>query len=204
MKKIVKVRKFNYKRIVMLTFTFLLFNFGLSAYFKSYSEFVTNVQRHNSGIVDNVVYVNDAESDYYYYMSENYLKTYNNQVPTIENKNVYNRNSFAELTITYSGKDINDPTKAGYVSTTEAQDTFVYYKVLPINNNGTQDKTDDYVELELIDNPFANRPNNYGFNGWVTNYKNAEISLDREYYVRYAKIPVTYNEGRNKTNRNNI
>ena len=193
MKKVVKVRKFNYKRIVILTFTFLLFNFGLSAYFKSYSEFVTNVQRHNSGIVNNIVYVNDAESDYYYYMSENYLKTYNNQTPTIDNKNVYNRNSFVELTITYSGKDINDPSKIGYVSTTEAQDTFVYYKVLPINNNGTQDKLDDYVQLELIDNPFANRPNNNGFNGWVTNYKNVEISLDREYYVRYAKIPVTYN-----------
>ena len=37
---------------------------------------------------------------------------------------------------------------------------------------------DGYVTIELIDNPFVNRPNDKGFNGWTTNYPGAKISYD--------------------------
>ncbi len=192
MKKKRVIRKVKTKRIISLLFSFFLFYIGLTTYLKSYSEFVTNVQRERSGIVDNIVYVNDAESDYYYYMSKNYTYSTNRTLPTTVDKNIYSSNNLAELTITYSGTDNADSSLVGYVSTTELQNTYVYYKVLPINDNGTNTKNDDYVLLELIDNPFAYRPNNYGFNGWVTSYQNAFIYLDTTYYVRYAKIPVSY------------
>ena len=193
MKKKRVIKKVKTKRIVALVFSFLLFYLGITAYFKSYSEFVTNVQRERSGVVENVVYVNDAESDYYYYMSKNYTSSSNRTLPTTVDKNIYSRNNLVEITITYSGKDNVDNSLVGYVSPDEEQDTYVYYKVLPVNDNGTTSKNDDYVLLELIDDPFADRPNNYGFNGWVTNYRGAFIYLDTTIYVRYAKIPITYN-----------
>ena len=186
-----RVRKINYKRIVALSVSFLLFNLVIVTYFKSYSEFVTNVQRERSGVRGNVVYVNDAESDYYYYTSMNYTYNANNEIPTTADKNIYNRNNLVEINITYSGTDPVS-NRVGYVSTTENQHTYIYYKVLPVNNNGTTTTSDDYVLVELIDNPFAYRPSDYGFNGWITNYRGAQISLNTDYYVRYAKVPITY------------
>ena len=193
-----RIKKIKTKRVIFTVLSFLLFVFGISTYFKTYSEFVTSVQRQKSGVVDNIVYVNDAEADYYTYMAENYTYSANDTIPTTVSKNIYTRDDFAELTITYSGKDLVT-NEIGYVSTSEEQDTFIYYKVLPINDNGTaSNKNDDYVTLELIDNPFAKRPNNYGFNGWITNYQGSTIYLDKVYYVRYAKIPVSYESNKPK------
>ena len=192
MKKKRVIRKVKTKRIISLLFSFFLFYIGVTTYLISYSEFVTNVSRERSGVVENIVYVNDAESDYYYYMSKNFTYSDNRTLPTTLDKQIYSSNNLVELTITYSGKDNVNSTLVGYVSPNELQDTYVYYKVLPVNDNGTSNKDDDYVLLELIDNPFAYRPGNYGFNGWVTNYQNAFIYVDTTLYIRYAKVPVTY------------
>ena len=37
-----------------------------------------------------------------------------------------------------------------------------------VDDNNTADKSDDYVLIELIDNPFTDRPGDRGFNGWYT------------------------------------
>ena len=67
MKKKRKVRKLKIKSLIIAACSFFLFFASLSAYLKSYSEFVTNVSRETSGVRNNTVYVIDAESDYYYY-----------------------------------------------------------------------------------------------------------------------------------------
>ncbi len=188
-----RVKKIKAKRIIIAVCSFFLFSFGLSTYLKSYSEFVTNIQREQSGVVDNVVYVNDAASDYYYYTGKNYTQSSSvTTLPSLEDKNYYNYNNLLEINITYSGADNVDPTLIGYVSPDERQNTYVYYKVIPVETNGTTATNDDYAILELIDNPFADHPNNYGFNGWVTTTRGVEITMDTVHYIRYAKIPVTY------------
>ena len=196
MKK-VKLRKITIKKRSFFIASLFFFILVITTFFKSYGEFVTNVQRNNSGIVDNVVYVNDAESDWYYYMAQNYTYSSNGSLPTTENKNIYNANNLAEINITYLGYDYVNANLVGYVSTTERQDTFVYYKVMPINNNGTANNTnDDYVLVELIDNPYGVRPTNMGFNGWTTSYRGVSIYLDTTRFVRYARVPVTYTNGK--------
>lgn len=155
----------------------------------------SNVSAHESGIFDNVVYVNDFMADYDYYMGLNYTTSDNHYIPTRVSKNIYNDSNLVYVTASYKGSDYNNQ-NIGYVSLSEQQDTYVYYKVYEINNNGTDDLNDDYVEFDLIDNPFADRPNDKVFNGWLTDYDGAEITIDRDIYVRKVKIPVTYTDGK--------
>lgn len=156
-----------------------------------------SISLHESGIVDNIVYVNDLESDYNYYMGLNYTTNSSSTLPTMNNKNIYNDSNLVSVQITYSGKNAQNGNEIrGTVSTTELQDTYIYYKTYPINDNKTTEKTDDYIKIELIDNPFTNRPNEYGFNGWYTNYNGTKISIDNTIYVRYAEVPVSYTNGK--------
>ncbi len=50
--------------------------------------------------------------------------------------------------------------------------------------------------IDLIDNPFTDRPTNQGCNGWICKNSNVTISYDDSYYERSAKIPVTYDNGK--------
>lgn len=185
--EIIKLRK-----VVLFFLSFLFLVIALTTFFKTHGEFVSQLQKENSGIVGDIVYINDSEMDKNYYLGLNFTNTTYDALPSGVNQNIYNENNLVETKLIYSGEDINNGL-TGYVSRTELQHTFVYYKYFPINNNGTpSNKLDDYILIELIDNPFANRPNNKAFNGWYTNYTDAEISYDSVYYERFAKIPITY------------
>ena len=181
MLKLQKIR--NLKLIVILSALILLF-LGVITYIKTYGDITTSFDT-ESGISNDVVYVNDSKSDYNYYMGLNYTYSSDGKIPTTANKNIYNDQNLVPVTITYNGN-------GGYVSLDERQTTYVYYKYFPVNNNGTADLSDDYIDIELIDNPFTDRPNNKGFNGWISNYKGAIIGLENNIYTRYAKVPVTY------------
>ena len=61
----------------------------------------------------------------------------------------------------------------------------VYYKWYPV--------VDGKVKIELIDNPFTNRPNDKGFNGWISDTQNTLITFDYDNYKRYAIITPTKN-----------
>ncbi len=149
---------------------------------------------HDSGISDNTVYVNDLDSDYNYYMGLNYTYSEDGRLPSMENKKVYSDDNLVTVQTTYyGGMTKNGETYHGTVSVNETQDTYVYYNLYPVNDNGTASKEDDYVEFELIDNPFTNRPADYGFNGWRTDYFSANISYDDAIYTRYVRIPINYN-----------
>lgn len=157
----------------------------------------SSITSHESGISGSTIYINDFIADYDYYMGLNYTTSNNRNIPTRLTKNIYSEKNLVYVASTYKGTDYNNQ-NTGYVSLTEQQDTYVYYKVYEVNTNGTPEQSDDYIEYELIDNPFADRPNDKAFNGWVTDYSNAEITLDRDIYVRKVKIPVTYENGKPK------
>ena len=146
---------------------------------------------HDSGINGVTVYVNDYASDLNYYEGLNYTTSTNGNLPSSANKHIYTDNNLTYVQINYFGTD-KEGTHTGYLTTDKTENRMTYYKVYPINDNGTSSKEDDYVYFELIDNPFTSRPNGKAFYNWITDYVGAEISLDLTDYVRYIKVPVTY------------
>ena len=183
-------------RFMTLLFSLFVLVFGAITYFNTYSDMILDFKDDadylESGISGNKVYVNDLKADYDYYMGLNYTSSDGN-LPTTENKNIYNDGNLVQVKITYLSNDGNNK---GYVSLNERQDTFIYYKTLVVNDNGTTDKSDDYIMLDLIDNPFTDRPNYMAFNGWSTSYRGASLKFDSNYYERKAKVPVSYNGDR--------
>lgn len=177
-------------RFMLVTCLFFVLAYNLSTYFFTFSEYVSKISTTETGVIDNIVTINDLEDDYNYYVGLNYTSS-DGTLPTMENKNIYNESNLVETKINYYGYDINKE-NYGYVSLNEKQDTYIYYKIYPVNDAGTTSLTDDYLEIELIDNPFTDRPNNMAFNGWITDYSNVSISYHNDYYIRKAKIPVTY------------
>lgn len=152
---------------------------------------ISSVSSHESGIDNNTLYINDFESDYNYFMGLNYTYSSDGKIPTTVNKEKYSDSNLVYVTSNYFSTSI-DGSNTATVSLNETVNKYTYYKIYEINNNGTSSKTDDYVEFELIDNPFSNRPNNKGFNGWITDNIDAQISLDVDLYVRKVKIPINY------------
>ena len=186
-------------RLLFLALLFLFVLLGIVKLFSSYAsledDYSGSTYNDNSGVSGNTVTVDDFKRDYDYYMGLNYTYSSNSTTPTTENKNIYSDSNLVKVYTTYKGTDINN-NYTGYVSQTELQSDFVYNKIYSVNNNGTASNTsDDYVEFLLIDNPYANRPTNKGFNGWLTNYEGAQITYNSDYYERYVKIPITYSSG---------
>lgn len=145
------------------------------------------ISLHNSGVdtTNHAIYINDLTADENYYLGLNYTKITNTNgtIPTGNNQNLYSNSNLAIVYIRYSSADINDSSTYGSVSVSEDIRDYYYYKRYPVVNG--------YVEFDLIDNPWANRPTGRAFNGWVTDYDNALVSLNMDTYVRSVKIPVS-------------
>ncbi len=139
---------------------------------------------HDSGKSGNTVYVNDLESDLDYYTGLNYTYRSNGSWPDGTSSGIYDSGNLAKVYIAYKGSEINtNSTVVGYVSLTDQYSDFIYYKYYPIENG--------YVTIPLIDNPYGDRPDNRAFNGWVTDYNGAVVSLDTDTYTRYVKVPAS-------------
>lgn len=81
---------------------------------------------------------------------------------------------------------IGEDTPYGTISDTEKQILVSYKKCLPVDSSGN-------ISIELIDNPFLNRPKKFGFNGWITKdskYSNA-ISTNSNTYVQTLKTSLS-------------
>ena len=174
-------------KILLASFLFLIAITFITTYTFTYSEYTTATTlsevENASGVFDNVVVVDDFSSDYNYYMGLNYTNSDDGTLPSGTDQNIYNDSNLVKTIIHYSGEAIDDTSKVGYVSLDERQDTYTYYKYYPVK--------DGYITIELIDNPFTDRPTDKAFNGWLTDYEGATLSYDANYYVRYAKVPVT-------------
>ena len=92
-----------------------------------------------------------------------------------ELNNVRNVNSFTTL----------EKFQRGYISSTERQTQITYTKALY--------KSGSSVSVELIDNPFMDRPIGYGFNGWLSTDSTANISMNADTKVQTLSINVPAN-----------
>ena len=143
------------------------------------------VALHNTGIdtAAKTAYINDLESDFNYYTGLNYTGAGTvTSIPSGTSYNLYSTSNLAKVYIAYKGAAIDNSNLVGYVSLNEQISDFVYYKYYPIESG--------YVNIPLIDNPYADRPNNRAFNGWITDYDGAVVSLDLDTYTRYVKVPA--------------
>lgn len=96
------------------------------------------------------------------------------------NRNNINNITYTDLTVNSFSTTIKigEDTPYGTISDTELQTLVSYKKCVPTSNGN--------ISLELIDNPFLNRPAGQGFNGWKTNdtrYSNS-ISTNTNTYVQ--------------------
>ncbi len=144
------------------------------------SNDTSDIPEHESSISNGVVYVNDLDASYNYYMGLNYTTIDSGSLPTYSER--YSDSNLVPVAISYSGTDLNNSNLVGSVSPTESETEYIYYKYYPIVNGE--------IKIELIDNPFSARPNGKGFNGWATSYPDAVISYDSSTYTRYLTIPV--------------
>lgn len=74
----------------------------------------------------------------------------------------------------------------GTTSNTEEHELYSYVKCIPIE--------DGKVNVELIDNPFMDRPAGFGFNGWLSKESNTRISTDSSTFVQTLQRTLEANE----------
>ena len=93
-------------RILLIFFIVILLGFSVVSYILTYSDlvidFTTDTNYKASGIYNNIVLVNDLESDLYYYKGLNYTDS-DGTLPTTINKNIYNDSNLVQVKITYLG-----------------------------------------------------------------------------------------------------
>ena len=189
-----KLRKIGRKKVIFWSATILIFLISMTSIIRYYAinASFSALNSGNSGIQGNIVYVNDWQKDYDYYMGMNFTEiTGAKLLPSGTNSNRYNDNNLIPVEITYDGQDVNNASLVGRISNTETQSMMVYYKYYVLENNK--------IKIDLIDNPFTSRPNGYGFHGWacdpaqntngICNY--ATLSYDDDYYQRYVTIDLS-------------
>ena len=131
-----------------------------------------------TGTSESRLEIDDYETDKNYYTGLNYTED-----GTKTNSGKYAENKLRKVTINYYGYNYDsvqtDNTPIGTISDTETQNIVTYKKCVPVDSSGN-------ISIQLIDNPFMNRPQEKGFNGWKTNntnYSNS-ISTNRNNFVQ--------------------
>ena len=107
---------------------------------------------------DSTLSIDDSESDYYYYMGQNYTDNISGT-----NTNTYLDSNLVTVTLVYHGfaQGESDNEKKGRISldSGEEQDIVQNIRKVPVKNGK--------VTLELMENPFMDKPTGYGFGGWT-------------------------------------
>jgi len=112
--------------------------------------------------------IDDYTSDYYYYMGQNYTSTIAGT-----NTNTYSSNNLIRVTLNYYGyaqADAANMEKIGRISLTETQDHIQHIRCVPVSNGS--------VTIELMENPFMDKPTGYGFGGWTPATGNGTVTQD--------------------------
>lgn len=153
-----------------------------------------------SSIVDNILTIDDTQSDKNYYIGKNYTDDISG-TERGTNRGIYKDSTLSSVTINYYGYSsaITEADKVGYISLTERQNIITYKKTCPIVNGN--------ISIELIDNPFIDRPTGYGFGGWTcsegtitkdskTNVQTLTVtgmkSVTLNVYAKWVKATVVY------------
>ena len=104
------------------------------------------------------------------------------------NRNTINNISYNNLSVNSFKTTItigDEYTPYGTISDTEPQTLVSYRKCVPVDSNGN-------ISIELIDNPFMNRPLEKGFNGWKTNNTKYENSIRYKYQYICSNTKYKY------------
>ena len=200
-------------KIELRVFFCVIVAFLLALSFKTftttYSRVVTN--QSTSRLEGTTLYVDDLTADSNYLEGLNYAEVRNTNIPSGNSTGYYDNDYLVKVTIIYDGKDINNSSLIGEVSpiNNENVNKYIYYKyyALERNSNGTlatNSNGNNYIRIELIDNPFSKRPyvnsTEYGFNGWVCNQandttanlcENSTISFNQDDYTRHMEVPIS-------------
>ena len=106
---------------------------------------------------DSTLEIDDYTSDYYYYKGKNYT----DNIAGTNSRN-YTDSNLVRVTLNYHAfsKNQTNALMKGRVSLTERYDIIKNIRCLPIINGA--------VSIELMDNPFMDMPEDYGFGGWTT------------------------------------
>lgn len=142
------------------------------------------IVEHVTGVVGDTAYLNDLESDYNNFIGQNYTwQNFSTSLPDGSNRGFYGPNNLVKTFIQYNGTDPTLDNTTGYVSLSEQVSNFNYYKYYVLEQG--------YITIELMDNPYADRPDDKAFGGWVTDYPGTTIWYDSEIHTYFAKVPVT-------------
>ena len=192
-----KLKRMQKKKLIIWSTMILLFFISMGSIVKYYAA---GVVFEPTDIAGDTLIVNDLNDDWNYYMGLNYTEiTDKNNLPGINatntaalSSNKYSQDSLVAVQINYDGTDINDSTKSGYLEYTEddanRKNKLMYLKYIPI--------VDGKLKIELIDNPFTQRPENRAFNSWVCDTSRDDgvacedlvFSYDDDRYLRYVTI----------------
>ncbi len=204
-----KLKKIRKRKLILWISIILIFSLSLGTIARYYAS-VVELNNYDTILpIDGpTVIVNDYEKDWNYYVGLNYTEVDDrqqlSQIGTLIGNKVkkfdevtpkYTEDNLIAVEINYSSMDINNDSLMGYVSGTEQQNKYTYYKYYPQDESG-------YITIELPDNPWSQRPTGYGFNGWVCDSKidnsaipgntkdcsKYQFSYDSQYYTRYLKI----------------
>ena len=191
-----KLKRIPKKKIVIWTTMILLFFISMGSIVGYYAA--GNVFQ-LAEIPGDTVVVDDLTTDWNYYMGLNYTEiTDKDDLPGMNETNTaalssekYTQNTLVAVQINYDGTDINENI-SGYLEYNEdvnnRKNKFVYLKYVPI--------VDGKITIELIDNPYTQRPTGKGFNGWVcddsaesgVDCNDLTFSYDDDKYIRYVTL----------------
>ncbi len=183
-----RLRMISKKKLIFWSTFVLLFCVSIGSFVRYYAFASFDANPHVTNVSGDTVYINDLQADWDYYIGLNFTKVTTRANMPGANTELYGEDNLVKVQINYKGRDINGNNWVGYVSSGERQSNFVYYKYFPVENG--------YVNIELIDNPYAMRPTGKGFNGWVCNKNesgegvcdDSTFSFDSVYYLRNLKI----------------
>ena len=172
------------------------------------------ITEHASGASGNTFYINDLVADKNYMKGLNFAEIRSTSIPSGISTGYYDDSNLVKVEIIYDGQDINTSSLVGALSPLNNENTnkFIYFKyyALERNSNGslaTNSEGNNYIKIELIDNPYSKRPYTtsggntieYGFNGWVCNQNvdttsnlcaYSKFSIRKSDYTRYLEVPV--------------
>jgi len=169
----------------------------------------TQFSTHVTGLDGTTLYINDLDADYNYLQGLNFTEVRSTSIPSGVSSGFYDDEYLVKVELIYDGMDLNDNSLVGAVSPiNENANKYVYYKYYPLERNtdgslATDSNGNNYIRVELIDNPFSKRPyvnsTEYGFNGWVCNDEgdsspnicdSITMNFNKTTYTRYMDVAV--------------
>ncbi len=130
-------------------------------------------------IADSTLEIDDYTSDYYYYKGKNYTSDISGTYTEI-----YSDSNLVKVNIFYHGfaNGETDPEKKGRISLTETDDIVKNIRCAPVDSSGN-------VTIELMENPFMDKPTGYGFGGWTTDL--GTVTQNSQTLTYSLTVPVT-------------